>query len=456
MATTKQPAFPHPPLEVGVPQYPTPIIPSFIDRNGHIVLVEKVSAEKGSYTPQKPAITDVDPVIYKGRDAKKWPETLYLVHERPTPDGEFVYRYWANDRSLASQDPWNYGVTYSGDDPNYPIYTRQYIVPRSQYTPVQLGNVDPVFGGTAKIVEQQLAELGEDNPLRSRYVLVQRVYESIPGPHLTGTSVNQYGVTQTASDQIVDPNTQPSLNGFLVSDSVTSVSAGKSRQQRVVMDAPPPDVITYEISHDTAVVKNTTKMVLRSDLTAPSITGAILDVSDVDIGFPWIKRTIKSLPLNGNGDPILPPSRIEYRSIQHTFPGIIYTWKTRQNDNETTANLSFFDNRYPISMTVSARSVITYHVGEQDLSTENFFKVITRPWAIQFFNIPDGTIHPPAPVNLSTASISTNGIAIQIAGGQSSDPIHYTVGEDILIGGDCERWQGNIFIKRLEYVREPL
>jgi hypothetical protein len=107
-------------------------------------------------------------------------------------------------------------------------------------------------------------------------------------------------------------------------------------------------------------------------------------------------------------------------------------------------------------MTVASKSVITYHVGEQDLSFESFFSVTTRPWAIQFFNIPDGTIHPPAPINLSSASISTNGIAIQIAGGQASDPISYRPGDEILIGGDCERWQGNIFIKRLEYVQEPV
>jgi len=456
MATSKQPAFLHPALEIGVPQYPTPIIPSFADRNGHIVLVEKVSAEKGSYTPQKPAITDADPVIYKGRDAKKWPETLYLVHERPTPDGEFVYRYWANDRSLASQDPWNYGVDYSSDHPNFPIYTRQYIVPRSQYAPVALGNVDPVFGGTARIIKQQMQELGEDNPLRSRYVMVARVYESVPGPQLSGKAVNQYGVTETTTNQVVDPSTTPSTVGFLVSDAVTPLAAGKSERKRVVMDAAPPDVITYEVSHDTAIVKNTTSLILRSNLTPPVISGATLDVADVDIGFPWIKRTIKSLPLDGNGNPVLPPSRIEYKTIQYTFPGIIYTWKATNEGESLKASLSFFDNRYPISMTVSSKSVITYHVGEQDLSNEDFFGVTTRPWAIQFFNIPDGTIHPPAPISLTAASIDINGVAIQISGGQASNPTSYNPGDELLIGGDCERWQGNIFIKRLEYVKEPV
>jgi hypothetical protein len=280
---------------------------------------------------------------------------------------------------------------------------------------------------------------------------------SSDGPtSLGGKSVNKYGTTETITKSIVAPSQAVDLTGLLVSDEIDPIDSAKSQRQRVVMDSTPPDVITYEISHDTATIKNTTSMILRSDLTAPSITGAILDVADVDVGFPWIKRTIKSLLLDGNGDPILPPSRVEYRSIQHTFPGIIYTWKAKHTDDGLTASLSFFDNRYPVSMTVASRSVITYHVGEQDLSNEEFFSVTTRPWAIQFFNIPDGTIHPPAPVNLSTASISNNGIALQIAGGQASNPTTYNIGDEILIGGDCERWQGNIFIKRLEYVKEPV
>jgi hypothetical protein len=452
MATSKQPAFPQPPLEIGVPNYPTPSVPDFYTKSGHIILVVKESTNKGPYNP-KPLDGSV---TYTGRDANKWPSTLYLVHQAPTADSEYVYNTYANDRTLASQDAWNYGITYSSENPSYPIYTRQYIVPRSQYTAVSIGGVDPVFGGTARIVKQEMSELGEDNKLRSRYVVVQRVYESVPGPSISGKSVNQFGVKQTETDQIVDPATEPSLSGLLVSDSVTPVDSTKSQRKRVVMDETPPDVITYEVSHDTAVIKNTTSLILRENLTSPVITGAILDVADVDIGFPWIKRTIKSLPLDGNGDPILPPSRVEYRTIQYTFPGIIYTWKATNEGESLKASLSFFDNRYPVNMTVSSRSVITYHVGEQDLSNEQFFGVTTRPWAIQFFNIPDGTIHPPAPISLTTASIDINGVAIQISGGQASNPTSYNPGDELLIGGDCERWQGNIFIKRLEYVKEPV
>lgn len=192
MATKKAegvPRFPHPPLETGVAQYPTPLVPNYVDKKGgwsineqgHIILVEKVSIEKGSFNPQP-----LDgSVTYTGRDANKWPSTLYLVAEKPTPEGEFIYRYWANDRSVSSQQLWNYGIAYSSEDTNYPIYTRNYIVPRSSYTPDEFPSSDPL-SSSAKMVKMQMAELPEGNELASRYVAVQAIYETLPGPIVTG------------------------------------------------------------------------------------------------------------------------------------------------------------------------------------------------------------------------------------------------------------------------------
>lgn len=208
MATSKQPAFPHPPLEVGVPNYPTPSVPDFYTKSGHIILVVKESVEKGSYNP-KPLDGSI---IYTGRDANKWPSTLYLVHQAPTPDGEFVYNTYANDRSLASQDPWNYNISYSGDNPSYPIITREYIVPRSQYSTVPLGTVDPVFGGSAYIVKQEMEELlsnqiEEHKKLRSRYVRVIRVYETTPGPQITSYDYDaNLDLTLQTTTQTIDSN----------------------------------------------------------------------------------------------------------------------------------------------------------------------------------------------------------------------------------------------------------
>ncbi|OBQ44544.1 MAG: hypothetical protein AN484_06560 [Aphanizomenon flos-aquae WA102] len=225
MATAKQPIFPDPPLEVGVPQYPTPNVPDFYTKDGHIVLVEKVSAEKGAYNPQP-----LDgSVVYNKRDAGKWPDTLYLVYQQPSEDGKFVLNFWANDRTLASQDPWNFGLDYSSNNPAFPIATRTYIVPRSQYATVSLGSVDPVFGGAMRIASQKKEELPDGNPLRSRYVAVQRVYETIPGPVLTGTQLTERGDFETVSTQVVVAGTSPDGDGLLVTKTnVQAIDSVKS------------------------------------------------------------------------------------------------------------------------------------------------------------------------------------------------------------------------------------
>jgi hypothetical protein len=232
----KQPAFPHPVLETGVPSYPTPNVPDFYTKSGHIILQEKVSVEKGNYTP----LPLDGSVVYSGRDASKWPSPLYLVAERPTADGEYSIRYWANDRTYASQDPWNYNVSYSGDDPQYPIYTRTYIVRRSDYSPVTIGSSDPVVGGNAKVVKQEMQELSDDNPMRSLHVAVQVTYESIPGPTLGGFD-NRPGLlgTRTISDQIVPPDSTPdSLSTTVVESSIEKISSAKSKKTTITSSGP--------------------------------------------------------------------------------------------------------------------------------------------------------------------------------------------------------------------------
>jgi len=229
MPTPNAPRIPHPTLEKGIPQYPTPYVPDFYTRMGHIILVDKISSDKGSYNPQPLDGT----VIYTGQDANKFPDTLYLVAERPTEDGLFVVRFWANDRTLESQDPWNYGLAYSLNHPSFKIVTRTYITPREDYTPVALGSVDPVFGGTAIISKQEMAELPDDNPLRSRYVQVQRVYETIPSSIITGQRLTERGDIETLDTQIVVAGTNPDADGLLVTQTaVEAVDAVKSKRTK--------------------------------------------------------------------------------------------------------------------------------------------------------------------------------------------------------------------------------
>ena len=311
---------------------------------------------------------------------------------------------------------------------------------------------------------------------------VEWVYEIMNGPEVLGQSVNELGAIEITKDQIVFPSEtidSPVLettdDGFFVSKEISPISSTQSRKQERSMAERPPSFTYFEVTQDRAVVKNDVEFLTRSELLLPqndiSIEGAIVDVADSPMSFPWVRRTTKSLKTNELGEIVLPPSKIEWDTITYTFPGIIYTWKARFTDDQVRANLSFFENRYPVSMTVAAKYVVTYHEpistdpnDDPDLNLslpsarngQDFFRVITRPWARIFFNIPDNTIHPPAPITIAKESVDRGGVAFDISGGQSSEPSFYQAGDEILIGGEVKQWWGGLFVKRLVYVSEPI
>jgi hypothetical protein len=304
MATSKRPVFPEPPLEIGVAQYPTPLVPNYADKKGgwgindqgHIILVEKVSIEKGTFNPQP-----LDgSVTYTGRDANKWPSTLYLVSERPTEDSQFIYRYWANDRSLSSQDLWNYGVSYQDQNPDYPIFTRVYITPRSSYSPVTLGSIDPVFGGTAIVTNQEMQELPDDNPLRSRYVAVKRTYETIPGPVVSGFQFDdQFQANLSISKQTIPSGYAQIPSGEWVTSHAYVVGNTVSNNLGDYICA---------IAH--------TSGTFATDLAAGK-WNLILSYKDEPIDSTKSQRVIVATPS-------LPPTRTEYKTGTYTSPLLVF------------------------------------------------------------------------------------------------------------------------------------
>ena len=373
MATSKQPPFPNPALEWGIPQYPTPNVPDFYTKDGHIILVEKVSAEKGSYNPQP-----LDgSVTYSKRDANKWPTDLYLVYQKPDETGAFVYNYYANDRTLASQDAWNFGLDYSLNNPDFPVISRTYIVPRSQYETVELGATDPVFGGNQIIAAQKKVELPDDSPLRSRYVGVQRVYETIPGPILAGERVNERGDVETITQQTVVAGTAPDADGLLVTQtavqpvdsvkstktkgSVTSYATLVSKANKsgllgnvsvtdnIVASSTSPDNLSLTVIDSSVEAVSATKSRKRTttstgpnsltgyqyddfferkltvaqsivdpNAAAPSFGNGLLSYRYEPIYSEKSKRTIVSTPN-------LPPTRTEYKTGTYTSPLLVFS-----------------------------------------------------------------------------------------------------------------------------------
>jgi hypothetical protein len=308
--TPKQPPFPHPPLEVGVPQYPTPLVPDFYTKSGHIILVVKESVEKGTYNPQP-----LDgSITYTGRDANKFPSTLYLVHQRPSEDGQFVYNTYANDRTLSSQDPWNYGLDYSANNPSYPITSRTYITPRSSYSAASLGSTDPVFGGTQIISQQKMVELPDDNPLRSRYVVVQRVYESIPGPEIDGQGIGEFGYINLKKQVVAAGTSLPAPTLSTVKLEINPVDSVKSELTEA--DYSSISTLTgYQYDPDLNLVVTNTKQIVSPGTSLTPINGLISSRDEpVDV---WktirIQSTIASLPAN----------RTEYKTGAYSSPNLI-------------------------------------------------------------------------------------------------------------------------------------
>jgi hypothetical protein len=311
MATITRPTFPDPALEVGVAQYPTPLVPDYYTKTGHIILVEKVSIEKGTYNPQP-----LDgSVTYTGRDANDWPSTLYLVFQQTEPTGKFVFNYWANDRTLASQDPWNYGLEYSLNHPSYKIITRTYITPRATYSPVALGSVDPVFGGTAIIAKQQMVELPDDNPLRSRYVQVQRVYEAIPSSTITGKVMSEFGIA-TASKQVVVAGTAIATpSATTISSQISAADAVKSTLDKVEYDST--EVLDgYQYDADLNLIVHTTKEIITEGTTALTPIDGLLAYKDEPIN-AWASIRIQSKISS------LPPERKEYKTGAYSSPNLL-------------------------------------------------------------------------------------------------------------------------------------
>lgn len=441
--SAKRPVAPDTPIR----SFPTPNIDD-------LVVVVDVDSRLPGYKPLDYGTPHPDQTRFPG--AK-------LVSQQPSDgDDRFVRRIYATDRY--NQEAYNYAIRYSGGSERHPIYIRTYLEPRDEYQPFPDNSPDPLFAGALLVDEEADPAEGE---LQSRYLVVKRIFETLPGPQIISKEVNEYGVIETIVNQTVKPGEVPEPTGLFVTDAVSAEDVSKAVRQRRVMEKLPEAYTVFETDGRTnSVVQVKREMFTRyQPVPAPVYAGATLDISDSPLRFPYVLRTTKQLPVDpATGQPILPPTRIEYDNTTYTFPGVIYSWRvylgTDSNGETTiTADLSHYENRFPITMVVAAKFVTTFHLeGDPalDLSNQNFWKVTTRPWAQLVFGLPDNTIHPPAPVTMRNAPIMRNNIKNTVSSGLASDPGFYEPGQELLISGEAKLLSGNLWYRRLVYVKEPL
>lgn len=198
----------------GIESFPTPVIDD-------VVISEIVNSWKGDYQPLEYGTLWKD--VSHAPNQGSFPEHK-LVYQQPTSeDGQWVKRIWVNDR--VNQDSYNYAIKYSAGSQDHPIYIRTYIVPREGYAPLPDGTPDPLFP-TALLVDEEATR--NEGELDSKYITVTRVYETLPGPEVPTRRYNERGDLETVIVQTVPPNTPPTADGLLVTQSqVEQVETGK-------------------------------------------------------------------------------------------------------------------------------------------------------------------------------------------------------------------------------------
>lgn len=137
--------------------------------------------DKGSPDPADPLLDDVlpeDQTPFMG--AKLIDESTKRVGDN-TFDSLFVVvqRQYDKVPTEDQQDIYNAEIQYPYNGRSeYPRYIRTYVVPRQEYSPIPSATEDRVYAGA--VIVSQKRDRFEDPKLDSLYVLVTRVFDTIP------------------------------------------------------------------------------------------------------------------------------------------------------------------------------------------------------------------------------------------------------------------------------------
>ena len=160
---------PQPVPGVPVPTYPTAQIEDSIE-------VEYVDSMAG-YVPI--AFGTRYSEVEHGAFAKNFPNHVLVADAPVDASGTTRKRTWVSNR--LDQDRYNFSVSFEVHHSEFPTYTRTYILPREGYEPLELLVPDP-FDPFAFLIGEQAVPDTDPPELRSVYLKVVRIYETLPGP----------------------------------------------------------------------------------------------------------------------------------------------------------------------------------------------------------------------------------------------------------------------------------
>lgn len=190
-------------------------------------------------------------------DQAKYPGLKLVFQEPLGEDDRMVRRVWAGER--ADQDLYNSDRKYSGGSMEHPIIIRRYLFPEDGYAPLPSGTNDSQFPD-AVLVDEEVTR--PEN--RNGFLAVTRVFETIPGPLLTGILVTEKGQSATITTQIVAPGTVVTPSALTLSASVKPDGKGKSVLEKVEV----PEVF----SEKSFAIENPDPVPQKFRIAAPSTT----------------------------------------------------------------------------------------------------------------------------------------------------------------------------------------
>ena len=190
-------------------------------------------------------------------DQTKYPGLKLVFQEPLGEDDRMVRRVWAGER--ADQDLYNSDRKYSGGSMEHPIIIRRYLFPEDGYTPLPSGTNDSQFPD-AVLVDEEVTR--PEN--RNGFLAVTRVFETIPGPLLTGILVTEKGQSATITTQTVAPGTVVTPSALTLSASVKPDGKGKSVLEKVE--------VTEVFSEKSFAIENPDPVPQKFRIAAPSTT----------------------------------------------------------------------------------------------------------------------------------------------------------------------------------------
>jgi hypothetical protein len=188
---------------------------------------------------------------YKGADQQNYlPDKFVFATSVPVEQlPGFVDLYYL--APFESQEDYNFTVAYPYVDRDYPVFTRTYVVQRTDKVATEepiADTKDPKFGLPFVLTDHKIERFTDDNVMDALFVKVIRVFERLPSPTITSFASNQYQQPVTLKTQEVVKSAPPSQSA--ITEEVKQERTGTAKAKNIVASVPdvfPQTILTTEI-----------------------------------------------------------------------------------------------------------------------------------------------------------------------------------------------------------------